>query len=202
MDKTPRYAEMSEKAIGLQAQWEPQGGDWFVIKRDLTNSERKPYALKGEVHQVAYVLLGKIHFMRYSKEGGKEPKKECYILQYLHQPKQFKLIWLLTQSQLQGKLKERTRENQKYNRAYVEDEYLEGFSLRCVLEDFLHWIEKEGVDHLFTSLEQFWLAFYMREVYKKNWDDEKREWVYLTKRERVGYFPTGRERIGYFPLTV
>jgi len=200
MDKTSRYAEMSEKAIELQAQWEPRDNDWFAIKRDLLAGGGS-YALKGEVYQAAYVLLGRIHFMRYSK-GAREPEKQCYHLQYLRRPKNFKLTWLLTQSQLQDKLKERTRENQKYNRAYVEDEYLEGFSLRYVLKDFLHWVEKEGIDHLFTSLEQFWLAFYMREVYKKNWDHEKREWVYLTKRERVGYFPTKRERLGYFPLTV
>lgn len=191
MDKTPKYIEMSEKAIKIQALWEPRDGDWFAIKRDLV-AQGEHYALKGEVYQAACIVQKAIHFMKYTR-GKTEPKIRIVHLGYLHKPKQFKLIWLPTQSQLQDILKERTRENQKYTRTYVGDEYLESFIMKCVLRDFLRWAGEEGIDCPFTSLEQFWLAFCMHEVYKKNWDNEKREWVYLTRRERVGL---------YSPLTV
>jgi len=191
MDKTRGYILKSEKAIEMQARWKPQDGDWFAIKKDLI-SEGEHYALKGEICQVAYLIRSRIYFPRYTGANS-EPKMVTYHLQYLHEPKRFKLTWLPTQSQLQGMLKKRTGENQKYNHTYIGDEHLESFTLKCVLMDFFRWAKEEGIDYLFTSLEQFWLAFYMHEVYKKNWDNERGEWVYLTRRERVGL---------YSPLTV
>jgi len=186
MDKTPRYIEMSEKALKIQALWRPQDGDWFAIKRDLT-SGRERYALKGEVYQAAYVTGGRIYFVKYNREDS-EPEIKAVHLQYLHQ-RNFKLTWLPTQGQLQGMLEERAREKREYTRSYIADEYLEGFIIKCVLTDFFHWAEKEWTDYSFTRMEQLWLSFYMRELDKRNWDDGRREWVYLTKRERIGYFP-------------
>lgn len=186
MDKTPRYAEMAEKAKEMQMRWKPQDGDFFAIKRDLL-SEGEHYAKKGEIYQVAYVARGRAYFLKYEK-GDSEPETKCYHLQYLHQSN-FKLIWLPTQGQSQDKLKERTKKNRGFTRTYIEGEELEGFITRCVLADFLRWEAKEGIDCPFASFEQFWLAFCMHEIYKKNWDDGRREWVYLTRRERIGYIP-------------
>jgi len=187
MDRTPRYAEMAVKAKEMQMRWKPQDGDWFAIKKNLL-SEGESYAKKGEVYQVAYVAHGRIHFAQYQK-GNSEPETLEYHLQHLHKPKLFKLTWLPTQGQSQDILKERARKNQGFARTYIGDEHLEGFITRCVLADFLRWEAKEGIDCPFISMEQFWLAFCMHEIYKKNWDDGGREWMYLTRRERIGYIP-------------
>jgi len=187
MDKTPRFTEMAKKALEMQARWKPQDSDWFAIKRDLL-SEGEHYALRGEIYQVAYVASRRICFLQYQK-GDPEPETQRYHLQYLHQPGRFKLTWLPTQGQSQNILRERAKENQGFTRTYIGDEYLEGFITRCVLADFFRWEKKEGIGCPFTSLEQFWLAFCMHEIYKKNWDEGRREWVYLTRKERIGYIP-------------
>lgn len=189
MDKTPKYIEMSEKTTKIQALWKPQDGDWFAIKKDLI-AQSKHYAKKGEIYQVIHIDHAGIYFLKHTK-GESGFSIRIANLFYLHQPEHFRLTWLPTQGQLQDMLKPRTRENQKYTRAYIAGDNPEGFITRCILADFFRWLEeKEQIDdYSLTSMEQLLLAFCMHELYKKNWDNEKREWAYLTKREREGYFP-------------
>ena len=44
---------------------------------------------------------------------------------------------------------------------------------KFIIEDVMEWDEKECP---FTSIEEVWLAFVMRVLYNKAWNDEKKEW--------------------------
>ena len=73
-----------------------------------------------------------------------------------------KLIWLPTQSQLQG---------------MVEDEETKGYAIN-LLYKFHRFYNTKG-DYpsglVFTSMEQLWLAFVLKEKYNKTWNGS--EWI-------------------------
>ncbi len=72
------------------------------------------------------------------------------------------LIWLPTQDQLQG---------------MVISGHPDGaYQLVMLLGDFRAWfLERATLKQKFTSMEQLWLAFVMKEKYNKIWNGEKWE---------------------------
>jgi len=54
----------------------------------------------------------------------------------------------------------------------LQEIYLEPYRDRLIVEEFYSWFEKLPFSPQFTSMEQLWLAFVMKEKYNKVWDGE------------------------------
>ncbi len=104
--------------------------------------------------------------------GGKMP---VYVI-YKNQESKLDYIWLPTQSQLQGMLWNEEREGIEKS----TDSEVQGFYWDLMKEVFecLKWYDDECYDYNhFTSMEQLWLAFVMKEKFNKTWNGK--EWEIL-----------------------
>lgn len=82
------------------------------------------------------------------------------------------VVWLPRQDQLQETYwKERYEYIEKATDCEVQDMY---FDILKECYDLREWyIQEEGYDYVhFTSMEQLWLAFVMKEKYSKIWNGE------------------------------
>lgn len=164
MDDTPKYIEMCEKAVEIQKEWKPSEGD-FIIRSDITQESLNVVILKQ--------LRDCKNFDRITVEAQVERNP---------------LTWLPRQDQLQEMLEEtlmgkRLRERNRFSWAYRE--HPEGWMATCILWEFSQWEDKVKGYRLFDSWEQLWLAFVMKEKYKKVWNETKKEWKEVRKMKKA-----------------
>lgn len=176
MDTSKKYIEMCQKATEIQKRHKPQHGDFWVCgcksccddrenrgfytindydmdylnKRDMANVE------KGYTSMVGMSGVG--GFGAFRNEGG--------------------YIWLPRQDQLQKAwIKEYEKHPSKLGWFGEFYEFVGSY----------YWIDNEiylsdkglNADEYFASMEQLWLAFVMKEVYRKSWNGG--EWAEYPK---------------------
>lgn len=147
MDTSKEYIKMSD-CEEIQGRWVHSSGDWFYAKDDLGDGNDKDFIAKGEI-----VCSGDIVDFSWESScdfgGGIENFN--------------KAVWLPTQSQLQGMV---------------------GGEASGLIEGLYRFITDTGWDdweawfkyvNRFTSMEQLWLAFVMKEKYNKKWNGS--DWI-------------------------
>ena len=160
MDTTETFIKMCEKAEEIQELWKPAHGDWYKRHDD----DECFGFIRGddEIQLLA----------DFDSEGG------WFHLEPEHIEKN-KHIWLPRQDQLQEMLGGVDKFQDFWFAFYGEDEffYIPDWAGHFHVE---RPMEIGGViEYRFdvTSMEQLWLAFYMKEKYSKQWLTSKQEWV-------------------------
>ena len=158
MDISKEYILMCEKVGEIQEVWEPAFGDFIVsaehcIRRK--NSSRN--------------LLVVIQYARKDFSNPKSPMliyAKSPMLIYAKSPNQMgdnkykeDKVWLPRQDQLQKILSPDCNDKDIC------------WLIGCTVE-----MGKMKDPYKFTSMEQLWLAFVMKEKYSKRWDKDKEEW--------------------------
>lgn len=152
MDKTEMYVRMAD-CEEVQGQWEPQKGDY------IANNEES--------------------WKKTSKDSKTRIVKPIGVL-ILDSPNQIDrkdlAIWLPTQDQIQGMIREYWAEKLKNKRP--KDEWFPGgvIGLTYVLDTFLAWtVQNTSITQESKSFEELWLKYYMWLKFEKTWDGEK--WI-------------------------
>lgn len=151
MDTSPEYILQCEKAEEIQALWQCKSGDWFYAKENLGDANDKSFIAKGEI-----VCNGDIANFCWESScdfgGGIDNFNNA--------------IWLPRQDQLQAIL------DIKHHPTLL----LHAFHKWAVIENnwvqYLPYGDGEATNCPFTSMEQLWLAFVMKEKYDKVWTGE------------------------------
>ena len=153
MDTTKQNILMCEKAIGVQRSWVPQKGDWYYAEGGEVNvKSRYGYSI-----YIDELKVGEGRIFLYGNNYG-----DGY-----HHPNDMeynKRIWLPRQDQLQE---------------------MYGTVGKNTLWRFCKFVfEPPNVRkycHQFTSIEQLWLAFIMKEKYSKIWNGK--DWTKIKNKE-------------------
>lgn len=158
MDTSKKYILMCEKAKEIQETWCPKEGD----HRDLVWSNWD--GLSGKYKGKGRVWIANLNTwkeFRHSNNGVEWFKKFC--------------TWLPRQDQLQEMLSETHMLCAKIS--MFHDFYDPERS--CPEIDPCKKCQKIGKYRrsTFRTMEQLWLGFVMSELYKKRWDDKKKDWV-------------------------
>ena len=151
MDTSETYIKMCEKAEEIQHGHKWEYGDWFIA--EFT------HWIIGDASFV-YEPDKEGLYHRLDKPGAILTQTEKYIDGYLGE----KLIWLPRQDQLQEML---------FNIGNI----FSPVNAIASMNDFIYY-ENKRVKYRglpFTSMEQLWLAFVMKEKYNKVWEGES--WV-------------------------
>lgn len=143
------YIKMSDcPEIQEQRQWEYYNQDLGKTTRKGNFEYGDYYLLDGELHVLGHTIYPpsetKVHGKDQSMVGYDEGDGGRFD----------KLIWLPTQSDLQGML---NRSNDRF----------------LLVSDFQHWVSENYADYY--SMEQLWIAFVMKEKWNKDWDGERWE---------------------------
>ena len=156
MDTTKQNILMLEKAWEIQKEWKPIKGDFVIsLKYPLSTYDKT-------------ILL----FDRDTVYTDAEPIN-LRSMQYIDFVKKY-CIWLPSQFQLQKMVRNTNYLNQIQNwflcgvtgyRFEKDGDY------SILVQKIMDYFEK------FTSMEQLWLAFVMKELYQKIWDSSKGDWI-------------------------
>jgi len=156
MDTTKEYILMCEKAKEIQKQADFIKHNWVALP------SKEIFGMDKGFQFISY---------------GKIPKEYYIYLWLANQPQYSKLtksdwetfIWLPTQDQLQEMVRN------------IETETWTFKDNKTLIAQFSHWcwqqqpILKIQNTKAYKSMEQFWLAFVMKEKYGKVWN--RKEWV-------------------------
>ena len=165
MDKGEIYIKMSD-CPEIQQNWQRDVGDWFYAKEDLGDRNDRSFIRKGTI-----TCSGDIADYCWASScdfgGGIENYKDA--------------IWLPTQSQLQEMVGQSNIEYLllDFHKFVAPDDYClhgdrevgfyhQGYCEICT-------DQRNEVHRQFTSMEQLWLAFVMKEKFGKVWTGEK--WI-------------------------
>jgi hypothetical protein len=148
MDFTNRYVMMCRKAIEIQEHWMPKPCDFIIDHTDMEEgvSFCSPAASKV---QVVDIYIG--------TPGSEEYKVESENLKT-------NSFWLPRQDQLQKIIEPDDSKVHSIIKKVTESQYHE-FSKN----------EDIAAPRIFYSMEQLWLAYVLKEKYRKGWNEE--EWV-------------------------
>lgn len=152
MDLTNRYIIMCHKAEDIQKAWIPRQCDFFI---DYEVLEEGLSLCNPGGNQVQVIDL------YYQESEGLQYQQECKDIKA-------NSVWLPRQDQLQ--------------RMAEEDETKIFRLVNSVIEDQYYYPKKDAnvePPSIFYSMEQLWLAYVMKEKYKKIWDEEG--WVLIQK---------------------
>lgn len=163
MDNSQVYIKMCEKAEVIQPCLDNEdgvGGTW-VSGHILyhTAPMNQPHDKDGYYH-----VTDEMAIRRCEKCGSDDD----YI-------KSSRAVWLPRQDQLQDMLADYSAKEQEMVRTRTD--------LMQAFLDFIHWMDTQYYEskhvclptNVFSSGEQLWLAFIMKEIYNKVWDGE--EWM-------------------------
>ena len=169
MDTSKEFVKMCEKAEEIQAILDFK---YYTIENVFAVKEKK----KECIHEGEKTFISYSYDKIYCSLCGKKLKEYQaeFIETYNIKPTGLNFVWLPRQDQLQELVKDKVRDNQKTTHAYVKGPNPEGFINVCLLTDFYFWQERIA-PLFFTSMEQLWLAFVMKEKYHKIWNGE--DWV-------------------------
>ena len=160
----PVYIEMSGKSAEIQSLWKPTGGDWYL--HDYRGSTKTSRKFEKQMWGDDDKTWQKIEILCYrpseSKDVAVSTDGKTSLCVSVADLVREHCIWLPTQAQLQ--------------------ETVGAFTWKLI-GDFFDWLYGDvengwhvNHQHLdFTSMEQLWLAFVMKELYNKIWLDG--EWV-------------------------
>jgi len=151
---TKNYIKMCKKAEQIQKLWIPGLGDICINKTD--NKEVMIVASRGKIIDKEYKFI-------YMGIGGREQRD------YWHKKDQ--LVLLPTQEQLQEMMLPIFLKRFSTTHALRNDF---SFIYRMIIEKFQRWINRSSpsLDEymaMFSSLNELWLAFVMKEKYNKIW---------------------------------
>lgn len=159
MDISETYIKMCEKAEEIQALWKPSTGDWFTPKLNLDmGGSDDIFKPQQEVSVNTHWMKGKGYCNGDIADWG-----EDYWCDGCAQIETKWLTWLPRQDQLQEMVKRGQEDFFPYNllwRLY-----------RAISPDSKGNIYNSE----FTSMEQLWLAFVMKERYQKIWTGQ--DWI-------------------------
>lgn len=161
MDTSETYIKMCEKAEEIQKLWKPAGGDFLVYDyRGTTKTsrefEKKVWGDDDKTWERIEILCYQPSELKdwfISTTGEESIIKSSQDLTREH------CIWLPRQDQLQEMV-------------YAQGNNIDT-NLAEAISQFYHF-SMDKYRQSFTSMEQLWLAFVMREKYSKVWDGE--EW--------------------------
>ncbi len=153
MDTSETYIKMCEKAMEIQELWKPDAWDYCYcnITSEYSAKRRDPgktvVVLSGYETEVGYY-------------GHEAPDLACPYMDYETSVKSFKEnhIWLPRQDQLQEMVD------------WKLDDVLFKF------EAFAAFVHPRRTS-VFTTFEQLWLGFVMKEKHNKVWDSAKKDWI-------------------------
>jgi len=164
MDKTKEYFRMSD-CPEIQDNWQPKVGDYVWRKYTVFGDKIDKGVWNDE--ELAEVVI--LHFKSavdgyFAATNGKGEEQIFNSIKELHKAT---CIWLPTQSDLQ--------EMTEVKAVSSEPQYK-------VMSQFVRFFDHyEWVPPHFTTWEQLWLAFVMKEKYNKVWTGGK--WVKQAKRK-------------------
>lgn len=152
MDTSEEYIKMCEAAVEIQDNHKWLIGDWFVyIHSEQGEGTFLHFTTEVLVEAKERVVIGL---------GEKNMPSLCEAKGTTHQWDIRDVKWLPRQDQLQAMCK------------HTDDVYaLVELFAKCVNSGELYLIGNQG--KCFTSMEQLWLAFVMKEKYDKVWDGDK-----------------------------
>jgi len=161
MDTTKENIIMCHKAIEIQALWKPTGGDWFIHDyRNTTGStrefEKQMWGDTDRVWQGIEILCYKpsdVQDIFVTSDGQNSHITSAKDIMKKEN------TWLPRQDQLQKIV----------DKQYFTIEWYNGVTLYL---PFAATVCFDNPKHCkqFTSMEQLWLAFVMKEKYDKFWD--------------------------------
>jgi len=170
MDTSETYIKMCEKAEEIQKGWQPSVGDWFL--HDYHGTTRfgeleDTFWPDKEQWERIECLTYKPSIGDYIEVSQPDGRHNVYVTSSLLKDRH---IWLPRQDQLQEMVLGKVTKQFDF----VSD-------LQALCFNFREWSQKDDADswidfrNEFTSMEQLWLAFVMKEKYGKVWDGS--EWI-------------------------
>lgn len=164
MDTSRKYVEMSEKATEIQDLWQYDDGDFYLHRFTEENTSDKSKWMIGKDINMTLCISCNV----------KDSYGDQYVSEY--NPKG-ENVWLPRQDQLQS--------------LYAENLQLDARGLLEIITDLRDFCDpfdglgtmplpvavreaerEEKYVEQFTSLEQLWLAFVMKENFQKIWNGE------------------------------
>lgn len=145
MDTTNRYALMSMNAAEIQDHWQPRQCDFFIERADI--EEGVSFCTPAQV-------MIQVVNLYYDESAGERYEEE------LREVKE-QAVWLPRQDQLQGLLEPDIEKVHVLIPQVLSARYFDYGSKKTV-----------NASSLFYSMEQLWLAFIMRQLYGKVWNEE------------------------------
>lgn len=161
MDISPEYILMCEKAEEIQKQWKPQGGDWYL--HDYRGSTKTTREFETQIWGDEDKTWQRVEILCYRPSESQNvlvstDGEQSFCTSVAEQVRAH-CIWLPRQDQLQAMFGDYlTCKNHIYSAGYNDNEYAMYFG-----ESSSYWDK-------FSTFEQLWLAFVMKEKYGKCWN--------------------------------
>jgi hypothetical protein len=164
MDTSIQYIQMCDTAKEIQDQVKTDEGIVYAQKWCGWNKQ---------VNYNTYIGIDKYKYDKdvYISDGEEKKMNERWLE---------KLIWLPRQDQLQQMILMETDLFVDYN---GDIKTLETHWLTNLLTEFHDFFNKRylnktfGAEPNFKSFEQAWLSYVMKEVYRKQWNPETKQWI-------------------------
>lgn len=158
MDTSDKYIKMCQAVEEIQELWEFEEGSFYQTRFDESD---------GEIFNGKTVITALCDSCNVIDSYGSTTVSE-------YSPKG-RYVWLPRQDQLQEIMADYIAKEQEMVKTRTD--------LMQAFLDFTHWLgtqyyKREYVclpTNVFSSGEQLWLAFVMKEIYNKVWDGE--EWI-------------------------
>ena len=148
MDATNRYVMMCQKAEEIQNLWRPKQCDFIINLTDI--EEGLSFCKPAE-------SLIQVVNMYYEEKDNENYLRECEEVKE-------EALWLPRQDQLQKIIEPDNSRVYAMMINVIESQYYDAPKQTMV-----------SAPEIFHSMEQLWLAYIMREKFKKEWNDE--EWA-------------------------
>ena len=168
MDYTDKNFIMCVSALEIQEAWIPHSGDYYIEQAD-----EKP--------KTEWTEYDRNELLVHRILGSDDEQNLCSMSMVNHIKANG--VWLPHQGQLQDMVASKCVEflvsdfHEFTNPDdYCTHEYHEaGFYAQPCCGECRD--KRVSIYKQFTSMEQLWLAFVMKELYGKVWDDEKEDWI-------------------------
>ena len=189
MDKTEQNLKMLSKAHEIQDAWQPKVGDWFLHDWHGTTGASKEFEETiwpdkdqwEEIECLTYKPSVNDYIEISRVDGSHGVYTSSSLLKDRH-------IWIPSQSDLQEMVDDTILDILESFHDFIwhlvfeptlwkdwQDEFYANPQDSEMASPYVCVMKPEF--HIFTSMEQLWLAFCQKELYGKVWNNEKEDWV-------------------------